>query len=710
MLQDRRARFDANLAALDRCNAPLAGALRALRPAFDYALRGDGESTEIARKPRAATGPFTPLPAAVSPETARQILSRLTAQSVASGPLLVAGVDLGWLWDTLYRAPIDIPAAPGHRPPLYLLCRDLEPLWLALHLHDWPALLTDPRCVILVGDDAVAQLKLRLVDTPQVPWPKVNLTIDPTVWPVGCTLDALLRRAETRLAASAERLIRSIDTAYAGLTPVDFARRLRNGARQPLRVLGIVSRFTTFLQHSMRDWLAGFESLGHQTRLVIESADHEKLHPITYLRAFDEFRPDLVLLIDHYRAEFPLMPQAMPAVMWIQDRLPNIFRSAAGEAQGANDYVIGYGRRDCVTDFAYPRARFMDAPVGVNERRFAAPAGARRTTPACEVAFVSHASTPADELARGLIAQQSSPAARALLADVHARLSEIYARGESVTQEFFLHRLIEQSMSACGVRIDDMGQIVDLVTNRLNNALFRHQVIEWLADAGVDLHLYGNGWERHPRFARYARGVADNQTRLAEVFRSAAINLQVTPFGAAHQRLFEGLCAGGFFLLRRVTGDLAEPAYVELHRFVQSHDIRDDDALRALARQNERVDALLHHVESLTGQHPLAMRHDFVDALRAAADGGFVRAASTLWPDDYPAVSFDNRDELLQKVRHFLAHPDQRQRLVDRMRRRVLETVTYTGISRRMLRFIADDLADRARTGASPARALEAAA
>lgn len=709
-LAPRREPFAANLAALASREPALAAAVAAYRPIVRHAIRGHGEHLQLGRFPDGGDDPV-PLPAGVTPEAARSILQRLIAQNVASGPLLVAGIDHGWLWDALYRAKIDCPALPGHRPPLYLLCRELESLWLAMHLHDWRDLLADPRCVLLLGADAVAQLERRLVEVPELPRPTVNLTIDPAVWPAGQTLDGLLRRVDAHLGRTADDLQRQVDAAYAGLSPADFAARLRSRAdRQPLRVLGIVSRFTTFLQHSMRDWLAGFEAMGHETRLLTEAADHHVIHPVTYLRAFAEFRPDLLLLIDHYRGEYPQMPSAMPAVMWVQDRLPNIFRVAAGEAQGPNDYVIGYGRRDCVADFAYPRARFMEAPVGVNERRFMT-GGVRRNPggPACEVAFVSHASTPADEIARDLIAQQPAAAAKALLADLYRRLSAIYARGDAVTQEFALHRLIEESMAACDVRLNDLGPLVEVVTNRLNNALFRHQAIEWLADAGVDLHLYGKGWEQHPRLARFARGVADNQGQLADVYRSAAINLQVTPFGSAHQRLFEGLCAGGFFLLRRVTGDLAEPAYVELHEIVRAKDICDDDDLRALSRQDERVAALLNHVEDLTGRHPLAMRHDFVDALRAAADGGFVRSASTIWPEDYGRVSFDGRDELLAKVHHFLAHPAERAERTTRMRGRVLETVTYAGISRRMLAFIADDLSRRS-VPACPPQPLEAAA
>src|SRR3712207_8955495 len=43
-------------------------------------------------------------------------------------PVLVAGLDQGWLWHALYHLPVNTPRTPGHRPPLYFLASDLERL------------------------------------------------------------------------------------------------------------------------------------------------------------------------------------------------------------------------------------------------------------------------------------------------------------------------------------------------------------------------------------------------------------------------------------------------------------------------------------------------------------------------------------------------------------------------------------------------------
>ena len=64
--------------------------------------------------------------------------------------------------------------------------------------------------------------------------------------------------------------------------------------------------------------------------MLIEEADHELLNTLCHAQACVDFKPDLILLIDHYRAEFPGLPTQIPAVMWIQDLLPNIFNPTAG--------------------------------------------------------------------------------------------------------------------------------------------------------------------------------------------------------------------------------------------------------------------------------------------------------------------------------------------------------------------------------------------
>ena len=202
----------------------------------------------------------------------------------------------------------------------------------------------------------------------------------------------------------------------------------------------------------MRDWLDGLGELGHETRLCIESADFEQPNPLSMAQACTEFRPDLIVAIDHFRAEYGGLPKQIPMVMWVQDRLPNIFNARGGAAQTAHDFVIGQGRVECVHQLGYPSDRFMPAMIGTNPNRFRSddrssddpadvdPAGVNPSslnrgidsTLACDVSFVSHCSMPADRIVQAEIDRLNTPQARLLLQAIFDQLRAIYDAGNSI--------------------------------------------------------------------------------------------------------------------------------------------------------------------------------------------------------------------------------------------------------------------------------------
>jgi hypothetical protein len=177
----------------------------------------------------------------------------------------------GWLWQQFYALQISTPILPGHRPPLYFLASDLEQLHAILHLHDWRTMLADDRVRLFAGSDAYGQLNRALLTDTRLPWPKLAVTVEQACWPEGKNFDALIQSLFASAGKRLEDLQRRNLAAYADASTAAIASKMASG--QSLRILGITSRYTTFLQHSMRDWLAAFTQLGHTTRLLIEHAD-----------------------------------------------------------------------------------------------------------------------------------------------------------------------------------------------------------------------------------------------------------------------------------------------------------------------------------------------------------------------------------------------------------------------------------------------------
>jgi hypothetical protein len=377
--------------------------------------------------------------------------------------------------------------------------------------------------------------------------------------------------------------------------------------------------------------------------------------------------------------------------MWVQDRLPNIFRASAGAAQKRADYALGYGRQECIVSHGYPRERFIPAMVGFNENRFAARELSRDELDryACDVSFVSHASTPPEVLVQREIDKTPLPEGKRFLADVLERFRAIYDGGGYVSEGGQIRKIIRESMTTGGIETSDLSGLLDFFIQKVNNAFFRQQALAWLSEMDVNLHLWGRGWDEHPRFKRFARGIADNEKQLGAIYQASSINLQVTPFGAVHQRLFDGLSAGGFFLLRHCTGDDCDPIYRKMWEWCEEAGIGSGPQF--FAQAPEHVREMIAKITDLTAEDPSTIPDTFFLGLEEAAAAGFTRSAATLFAE-YKGISFRNRAELQSRVSYFLLNPEHRRQIAQSMRARVIDSMTYKAITSRLLRFISADL------------------
>jgi len=699
-LKSLSARFGANIAALNSRYPEVADALRSLAPAQKYCISPLVDQIQLGAESIMGGSPVQ-LPHSVPPSVAKNLIQRLYPSAQCHLPVVICGEDMGWLWNGIYSLPCHTPAMPGHKPPLYFLIRDLERLWVMLHLHDWQNLLADSRVRLFAGDDAFDRFRNSLLTDMVCPWPRLSVQVDAELWNGQPSLDEILAGATEHVNRRYSRQAEQFRLAYSATTPRSIADLLASG--RPLKVLGITSRFTTFLQYSMRDWLAAFERLGHQTRLMIEQHDHEVCNSLSTAIECADFKPDLVVIIDHYRAELGGIPDQVPLVMWVQDALPNIYRRQAAAAQGPLDYAMGFNKLDLVHEFGYPADRFMSAVIGCDEVRFAPKAlsPSEAAEFACDVSFVSHASTPADVLLQSDIDRAGSREAERLLRNVYEQLRAVYQQGGFVTEAVQIRGMIDRALMQTKTSIaeGEMPKLVDLFSHRINNALFRHQSLSWLADMGVDLRLYGRGWEKHPTLSRFARGNADNKTQLSLIYQASRISLHVSPHGAVHQRLMEGLSCGGFFLLRHCPGDLLERSYQAIWNWCVSRRITSDSQLKSCSEP--LVKRAIAHSAQVLQFDPFSMNHPFIDELRSSAQGGYIRSAGTVFGEDYDAVAYDSALELREKVTRFLTDENERNRIARSMRAVAVARFSYTATTRRLLSFIAEDLAGRGRQKAA---------
>jgi hypothetical protein len=700
-------RFDANLAALATHNPALAERIRSARPAAEYFLRAGGGEISLGTRPigSARNTDIQPLSHVLPASAASKLAQQIFTSGYCTQSVVIAGEDMGWLWQMLYGAPCNVPTMLSYRPPLFFLINDIDRLRAILHVQQWTTLLADRRVRLYAGPDALAQFRQALVEEVFVPWPRMVASVGKEVWPASVTIDQVLESsAEVRRKRLADLEKQWAARCHRDGQPVDaavlagaLAGRLSSG--RPLKILGVTSRYTTFLQHSMRDWLAGFERAGHQTRLLIESADHEIPSQVVLFEACVEFEPDLIVCIDHCRSTLGPVPAEIPVVMWVQDRLPHIFSREGAAAQGPLDFCLGFGRLHLSQRFGYRAERFLSTCIGVNETRFTAGASADPAADAafaCDVSYVSHASTPADVLITRKM-QDATPTACAYLSALHETLRAHYDGGGAVLADVQLRALMKAVALDCRAEIDadHFEPLLGFFRDQIANALFRHGALRWAAEAGADLRLYGRGWDQHPELARFARGEADNTQQLGAIYRASKINLQVTPFGAMHPRLLDGVAGGAFFLIRHSPGDSVGRPHQILWEYCQRHGLSSDAAIRSAAAHDQALGAVVRTIDCNEGYADQPRDLGLYDVCAAHADANFMIAADSVFGDDYDTVAFANREQLHGRLAQFLSNADLRQRTAASMRRAVVDRVSYTAITRQLLKLMATQLESR---------------
>ncbi|MDD2236153.1 MAG: hypothetical protein PHG65_02970 [Kiritimatiellae bacterium] len=350
---------------------------------------------------------------------------------------------------------------------------------------------------------------------------------------------------------------------YDAISDEQLALILRGEAERSPRLMMPTCLWSTFVQYSTRDTCRAFREQGWD---VCELKMEAMLTPFYLAQAIHQFKPDVFLFIDHMRYEAEeIYPRRMLFVTWIQDEMDHMFCRSAGESmtryaqRGRRDLVIGYGNQQLATLYGYPADRLVMLPVTADTRVFhpVTLSSADQSRYTCELAFMSNTGLPTDRLVEERIVPQveSLGISRATVEAIHDRLWKIHREGQTQCyRRHFLELLCEYDECRAALeRLREEGEderLLRLFYWKLNDAIYRHVVIEWADQAGLDIHLYGHGWSEHPRFARYAHGNVEHGEELNKAYQGARWNLHLNITQGMHQRVWEILAAGATPLFR----------------------------------------------------------------------------------------------------------------------------------------------------------------
>ncbi|HMO25010.1 MAG TPA: hypothetical protein PKB10_01955, partial [Tepidisphaeraceae bacterium] len=309
-----------------------------------------------------------------------------------------------------------------------------------------------------------------------------------------------------------------------------------------------------------------------------------------------------------------------------------------------------------------------------------------------DISYVSNASQHPSVLRERLIAEAG--AAGTVIGACCDAIDEIYARYATLHTAADVGDVVRATLDRLRVRpTGELQPTIDLLFDRYNNTLYRQQALSWAAEIaerrGLRLSLYGSGWESHPTLARYARGPVQYGSALEELTRRSRLNLQIVPFYCMHQRLLDGLVAGGFFLVRDHPSARAMHALAD---FIHDH----------LPAEIDRVDTARTHcppadrarLESLLSAcRIISDWGDPVAVVRGAIDMGTIVPHQPPMPhlDD---VLFDSPASLEERIVRFLDDRPARDTIASKQRAVVEQRLSYRAGLSRVLSRVSDLLAD----------------
>ncbi len=680
-------RYAANLAALERHRPAAYAALMAAPQVRTYEIdtsrAGRATITRVEGRERAAVVPGS------DPEAhLRDALARV-ASAGAAAAVGVLGVGDGRLLTHL--AAHATTTAYGSVQVVYVLEPDADLVRACLMAHDWSGdggPIEAERFVWAVGGGWADGLREVLAGEPQLSMPAkfVGQSRDAVALAETCrTIAGELesRDGETRLA---------VERYYASLPAEALAQAMRGERGRRPRALLITSRYTTVLQYSTRDTAEGLRANGWDARVLIESGAHLRLTGRSIRAQLAAHKPDLVIVLDHLRYEYgDLFPPGLPFACWIQDELSNLTSARAGASIGERDFVWTCAGVTYARDYGYPLEQcvYLEKLTRVPERP------ARWSSDGEDLAYVSNASQRPEELVEVLTAMAGGDAKmRAVLGDCCEAIQGVYERGGHLHSYSQVRAIVGEACAARGVGPLPTGTrervVLELFT-KLNNALYRQQALRWVAAAagemGLRLSLYGQGWERHPDFAAFARGPIAYGADLEALTRRAKINLQILPYSTMHQRLLDGVAAGGFFLVRAhpIDGFLAA-----LMRFVGGlpASVSTVEEARAALR-----DEALGELTALHARYDVVCEHRGADMIGLArtvmAQGGEPRLRGVPRLDE---VTFDDAATFRARLERFIGDGGARAEVWREQALYVERHLTYRGDLPRVLRWMGDRL------------------
>ena len=415
--KSRARRFSANLAALassDPAGAALVEEAAKNLDRFELHTASDGNFQVLDTTKEM---PAAWLGGLATHKTAEALWQYDRAQQPMIGPVVFESLGFGWLFMKVLRTTER--TFLNYSCAIYVLEGDPLGLAMLFHMHDLQEVLRQERVRWFVrGTPAEAGAAFHSAMEANTSW---NLPEQFIRCALRCQestgAEAMLKELQDSRAQRREQLLAQARSYYADKDAGFWRKRYEEaacGKGEPLRVLGITSRYTTVLQYSMAELCEAAKAAGHDMRVAIEPDDSSVINPCDQIIA--EFKPDLIVQISRMRYENPTLPANVPFLCWDQDNLPCMRTPAAAASLNGLTFVAGHGAVFGFGQLNWPEQKLIFChPAGATHRYPNRPAPpAVRERHACDFSYISNASGTPESLRDSLSGRWRYPALKPL--------------------------------------------------------------------------------------------------------------------------------------------------------------------------------------------------------------------------------------------------------------------------------------------------------
>lgn len=510
-------------------------------------------SLKTQHSPMPLSDPVSPLKKA---NTALKAMASRLENSLA--PAVIVGLYPGFLLEIIYKLFKDIEEKKGCFRDIYVIVDNLNCFAAWLKAADRESILSQEK-ILFVDSENIHQI-VRLCESDM----RSHLFIPVSVLPQS-ELDRIISPlAELYLRRQTEEVTwrKENNEYYDSITDQRLAQIISGHAGRKPRLLMPAHSTSTVVQYSARDTCKAFELAGWETRILKMYTDSPSWRTIKEIR---DFKPDIFLFINHLRTEddnIDLYPRNLMFITWVQDAVPQINRRDSAEKWNRNalknrrDLIVGYVEQLERYEYLPERLTRIQMRVDPYAGRNISMMPTCKTKYSCDVCFASNRGKPTDRILEEdlLPYMEKFSFSRETIFLIHDLLWEKYRKGESLINylelEAFLKGIKGFSGSYFRLSQDQRDNLIEKIFWLLNDVIYRHSVLEWCDEFGLNLNIYGKGWENHPVFSKYFQGEIKHGEELRKAYSCAGYCLHLNSMEGIHQRLFEILFSSGQVLMR----------------------------------------------------------------------------------------------------------------------------------------------------------------